>query len=301
MTTAGRAGLGEGGRPAPPTQPQMELTVPDTTNPPTAVALLRDAEAYLSALHVHVARHDNIGADLTCSGCLLRDRIAAALPVLTTVPSTEDLASADNPTPLRWGLNDVLWSDDDTVIVLLSGPDGEPYWLELDPERAAVLRQDLAGPDGEEPSARAAVLAAKLQQMLTTEPDDTKALAIHDVLMQVRAKFPCTCARSQGLHEKCCQRYVPGHELISPVRRLAAARAELRRVADEQPAPVPGRVVGEAQQDETQDDEEQFGGTRQCGHDDYHSAHEWADQPHTWCPGHSVDQPAVVSQPGKEA
>jgi hypothetical protein len=62
---------------------------------------------------------------------------------------TEDLAAADNPTPLRWGLNDVLWGDDDTVTVLLSGPDREPYWLELDPERAAVLRQDMAGPTGE--------------------------------------------------------------------------------------------------------------------------------------------------------
>ncbi|MGW8703427.1 hypothetical protein ACWGOK_42090, partial [Streptomyces eurythermus] len=35
---------------------------------------------------------------------------------------------------------------DDTVTVLLSGPDGEPYWLELDQERAGVLREDLAGP-----------------------------------------------------------------------------------------------------------------------------------------------------------
>lgn len=63
-------------------------------------------------------------------------------------PAVEDIADADNPTQLRWGLNDVMWGDDDSVIVLLSGPDLEPYWLELDKERAAVLRQDLAGPDG---------------------------------------------------------------------------------------------------------------------------------------------------------
>ena len=61
-------------------------------------------------------------------------------------PTAEGLAAATNPTPLRWGFNDVLWGDDDTVTVLLSGPEGEPYWLELDPERATVLRQDLAGP-----------------------------------------------------------------------------------------------------------------------------------------------------------
>ncbi|MGS2588055.1 hypothetical protein [Streptomyces hebeiensis] len=61
-----------------------------------------------------------------------------------------DLAAADNPTLLRWGLNDVLWGDDDSVTVMMSGPAGEPYWLELDPERAAVLREDLAGPPAEE-------------------------------------------------------------------------------------------------------------------------------------------------------
>jgi hypothetical protein len=53
-------------------------------------------------------------------------------------------ADGAEPTPLRWGLNDVQWGDDDSVIVMLSGPDGEPYWLELE----AVLRTDLAGPDG---------------------------------------------------------------------------------------------------------------------------------------------------------
>ncbi|MFD9248472.1 hypothetical protein [Streptomyces bottropensis] len=77
--------------------------------------------------------------------------IAAGLmpPAATTeapLPAVEDLAAADDPTQLRWGLNDVMWGDDDTVTVLLSGPEREPYWLELDPERAAVLREDLAGP-----------------------------------------------------------------------------------------------------------------------------------------------------------
>lgn len=36
-------------------------------------------------------------------------------------------------------------------------------------------------------------------------------------------------------------------------------------------------------------------GTRQCGHDDYHTGHEWADQPHIWCPGHSYDADEAVS------
>lgn len=53
-----------------------------------------------------------------------------------------------DPIPLRWGLNDVGWADDDNVFVLLSGPNREPYTLELEPSLAAVLRDDLAGPDG---------------------------------------------------------------------------------------------------------------------------------------------------------
>lgn len=51
-----------------------------------------------------------------------------------------------SPILLRWGLDDVLYGDDDTVTVLLSGPAGEPYWLELDPERAAALREALDAP-----------------------------------------------------------------------------------------------------------------------------------------------------------
>jgi hypothetical protein len=57
-----------------------------------------------------------------------------------------DPTTADDPVQLRWGLGDVLHSDDDTVIVCLSGPNREPYWLELDPERAAALRDDLTNP-----------------------------------------------------------------------------------------------------------------------------------------------------------
>lgn len=59
----------------------------------------------------------------------------------------------EEPTPLRWGLDDVLYGDDDHTIVMLSGPDGEPYWLDLDPERTASLRQALAGPDAEDDAA----------------------------------------------------------------------------------------------------------------------------------------------------
>ncbi|MFD4475946.1 hypothetical protein ACFWPU_07505 [Streptomyces sp. NPDC058471] len=52
------------------------------------------------------------------------------------------------PTPLRWGLDDVMYGSDDTTTVLLSGPVGEPYWLELGPDRTAALLAALAGPEG---------------------------------------------------------------------------------------------------------------------------------------------------------
>jgi hypothetical protein len=82
---------------------------------------------------------------------------------LGDLPSTEDLAAADNPTHLRWGLNDVLWSDDDSVIVLLSDAEaGKPFWLELDPERAAALREDLAGSVGAPSPERDALIAELL-------------------------------------------------------------------------------------------------------------------------------------------
>lgn len=59
-----------------------------------------------------------------------------------------DPTTADDPTPLRWGVGDVLHGDDGTVTVCLSGPDRKPYWLELDPERAQALRDDLTPPAG---------------------------------------------------------------------------------------------------------------------------------------------------------
>lgn len=79
------------------------------------------------------------------------------------------------PTLLRWGLDDLEYGDDGSVTVLLSGPAGEPYWLELEPERAAALRDGLAGPDGEESAVdRAAVLSPAEQNMLRFALDLTQ-------------------------------------------------------------------------------------------------------------------------------
>jgi hypothetical protein len=62
--------------------------------------------------------------------------------------------------------------------------------------------------------------------MLTKEPDNTRASALYEALLKLRGMQPCTCAGSWGLHENSCRKYVPGHELLSPVNALAAYRAE---------------------------------------------------------------------------
>ncbi|MGW5929324.1 hypothetical protein ACWF2L_24195 [Streptomyces anulatus] len=58
------------------------------------------------------------------------------------------------PTMLWWGLDDVLLGDDDKTTVLLSDDQRRPYWLELEPERTASLRDALAGPAGNKPAPR---------------------------------------------------------------------------------------------------------------------------------------------------
>jgi hypothetical protein len=58
------------------------------------LALLRDTEHYLSALHGSVARHDNLAADYGCAGCELRDRIAAAVSAAVAPPTDRAAAEA---------------------------------------------------------------------------------------------------------------------------------------------------------------------------------------------------------------
>ncbi|MGW0897497.1 hypothetical protein ACWD0G_10945 [Streptomyces goshikiensis] len=88
---------------------------------------------------------------------------------------TPALAAADDPAQLRWGLDDVLWGDDSTVTVMLSGPQGEQYWLELDVDRAAVLRQNLAGPpEQDETDDGLATALVETQQAIDDECSDTQ-------------------------------------------------------------------------------------------------------------------------------
>ncbi|MFD6335332.1 hypothetical protein ACFWGI_37925 [Streptomyces niveus] len=87
---------------------------------------------------------------------------------------TADLAASDSPIQLRWGLDDVLWGDDGTIIVMLSGPQGEPYWLELGEERAVALRQNLTGPRQDETTAGLSPALAGTQQVIDDEHSDAR-------------------------------------------------------------------------------------------------------------------------------
>ncbi|MEU3976862.1 hypothetical protein [Streptomyces bacillaris] len=79
--------------------------------------------------------------------------LAVARQLLDTSTGKNTADDEQQPIQLRWGLDDVMYGDDDTTTILLSGPDREPYWLELDPERTAALRDALAGPESAAPPA----------------------------------------------------------------------------------------------------------------------------------------------------
>ncbi|MFG2899543.1 hypothetical protein ACGFZH_20980 [Streptomyces zaomyceticus] len=80
------------------------------------------------------------------AGVTCLDELFTGRPCADHAATASDPTRADDPIPLRWGLDDVLHGDDDTVTVCLSGPAPrrEPYALELGPERAQALRAALA-------------------------------------------------------------------------------------------------------------------------------------------------------------
>lgn len=67
---------------------------------------------------------------------------------------------------------------------------------------------------------------AVLERRLSAEHDDARAIELHKELIAAKKRpRPCTCARC-GAHAKNCLRYVPGHDLASPVLALRQYRAE---------------------------------------------------------------------------
>lgn len=110
--------------------------------------------------------------------------------------SAQDPTTAPDPVPLRWGLDDVLHGDDDTVTVCLSGPapDRRPYALELDPDRAQALRDALAPLDSRPTPSEAALTrvlawcddldqAVRLQHM-DPDAEHPHAIAVRTVIAQ---------------------------------------------------------------------------------------------------------------------
>ncbi|WP_399554114.1 hypothetical protein OG582_40665 (plasmid) [Streptomyces anulatus] len=101
-------------------------------------------EAVASAVWEQCRTENSIVVDDPRNIAAVAATVARQLLGTTT---TEGPAAAEErePVQLRWGLDDVMYGDDDTTTVLLSGPGREPYWVELDPERTAALRDALAG------------------------------------------------------------------------------------------------------------------------------------------------------------
>ncbi|MFJ7416209.1 hypothetical protein ACIQWZ_36200 [Streptomyces sp. NPDC098077] len=87
---------------------------------------------------------------------VLTGRLHELRKAFTTVAEHARSAEPANtdPTMLRWGLDDVLFGDDDKTTMLLSDDQRRPYWLELEPERTAALRDALAGIPGNRPVLR---------------------------------------------------------------------------------------------------------------------------------------------------
>lgn len=78
--------------------------------------------------------------------------------------------------------------------------------------------------------------------------------------------------------------------LLAEVHRLREERDELIRQRDQ--------IAMDTLKAIAADGEPEPSGTKPCGHDDYHDAHEWADRPHVWCPGIGYDAPAASAAGG---
>jgi hypothetical protein len=141
------------------------------------------------------------------------------------------LARAAAATPGPWAV-----SEDYDDILDTEGGQLASYWMEADGQFIAHAREDVEAMAAEIRRLRAELATARSQAIdwaadvidakLTVEPDHGRASALYELLLHLRGELPCTCARSGGLHEKDCRKYVPGHELISRHNALARYRRE---------------------------------------------------------------------------
>jgi hypothetical protein len=208
----------------------------DTTNPP-AVELLRRAEAYLSALHGSVARHDNLAANYGCAGCELRDQIRAA---------------ASAPEPETTGPTAVLSEAEQTMLAYALDQAQERIWSEggfAEEDQAAVdsLRRRAVLPAPADQTA--APTAWAYEQVSTALDADRQQAEVRRLALAAALRLD-TGAPWDAIRDRAA-------ELAAPTNRAAILREaadwfdrydvdsarELRRLADEAPQPQPAPPV----------------------------------------------------------
>lgn len=148
---------------------------------------------------------------------------------------------------------------------------GTPYYRDaMDEHRAEVLAEareialteakrldaEMSGDAGYGARAVARLLRAEQPDTAVPLPGSPAHTAEEAALQRsIAAQFPLTTALVAG----------------SPAHAAGADKPlALAAGADDEPEPP-------------------VGGVRPCGHDDYHDAHDWADQPDVWCPGRWYD------------
>lgn len=119
------------------TPEKLAQIMPDWTRGP-----LHEHAPHLAALHAEAERFDAAAARAhRAYARALKEWIEDVEPT----PTVAAVAEEESPVQLRWGLDDVMYGDDDTTTLMLSDEELRPYWLELGPERAAALRLTLGG------------------------------------------------------------------------------------------------------------------------------------------------------------
>lgn len=157
-------------------------------------------------------------------------------------PDTETEAPA--PIPLRWGLDDVMYGDDDTTVVMLSGPNREPYWVELDTERTDALRNALAGPEPEAAPTvdRATVLREAADRFERECPDPGGPMDL------------CMCHATEPLREWADEQEAAdayARAINAPLNETTCEAIRRRLESGPPPRRLVRRLAAEAQQPET--------------------------------------------------
>jgi hypothetical protein len=197
------------------------------------LALLRDTEHYLSALHGSVARHDNLAANYGCAGCELRDRITAAVSAAVAPPT-------DRAAVLHEAADALGCMDYDTDSNDYGYDTYRDAWNGGVMDAADRLRRMADETATQTPAAvDLPTLAAELRRMAdetatqTPAPDDRNAgPGWYEVITSPQATTCIAYVHEDG------SLYLPEGDLTEEEFAFAAARGKAHRLvrADEQPA-----------------------------------------------------------------